>query len=46
MMLQKIIDGRTDRVFEYLGAGNAATSTDSNGTSLHAALCKASRPHD
>jgi len=33
-MLQKIIDGRTDLVFDYLAAGNAATTTDDNGVSL------------
>ena len=33
-MLQKIIDGRTDLVFDYLAAGNGATTTDDNGVSL------------
>lgn len=32
--IQRIADGRTDLVFEYLAAGNAATSADSSGTSL------------
>ena len=34
MILQKIVDGRTDLVFEYLEAGNTADSKDSNGVSL------------
>jgi ankyrin repeat protein len=33
-MLQKITDGRTDLVFEYLAAGHAATETDRAGVSL------------
>ncbi len=33
-MLQKIIDGRTDLVFDYLAAGHAPTQTDSGGTTL------------
>lgn len=33
-MLQRIIDGRTDLVWEYLDQGNAATSTDGNGVPL------------
>jgi len=33
-MLDKIADGRTDLVFEYLAAGHPATSTDSHGVSL------------
>lgn len=33
-MLQAIIDGRTDLVFDYLAAGNAATATDAHGTPL------------
>ena len=33
-MLQKIVDGRTDLVFEYVAEGHAATTTDSKGVSL------------
>ena len=33
-MLQRIVDGRTDLVFEYLSTGNAATSSDEHGTPL------------
>ena len=33
-MLQRIADGRTDLVFEFLAAGHAATSTDAGGVSL------------
>ena len=33
-MLQKILDGRTDLVFEYLAAGNAATAKDGRGTPI------------
>lgn len=33
-MLDKIVDGRTDLVFEYLSQGHAANSTDANGVSL------------
>jgi uncharacterized protein len=33
-MLEKITDGRTDLVFEYLAAGNAANATDRAGVSL------------
>ena len=33
-MLDRIADGRTDLVFEYLSAGQAATSRDRNGVSL------------
>src|SRR5260370_3113560 len=33
-MLEKIADGRTDLVFEYVGAGHAANSTDKAGVSL------------
>jgi hypothetical protein len=33
-MLQRILDGRTDLVFEYLAAGHAATSTDGRGRPL------------
>ncbi len=33
-MLQEIIDGRTDLVFDYLAAGHSATSTDGNGVPL------------
>lgn len=33
-MLDKISDGRTDLIFDYLAEGNAANSTDKNGVSL------------
>lgn len=33
-MLQRIADGRTDLVFDYVGAGHAATSTDNDGVPL------------
>lgn len=33
-MLHRIIDGRTDLVFDYLADGHAATSRDENGTPL------------
>jgi hypothetical protein len=33
-MLQRIIDGRTDLVFEYLAQGHAASSADRQGTSI------------
>ena len=33
-MLDRISDGRTDLVFDYLAEGHAATSTDANGVSL------------
>jgi len=33
-MLERIADGRTDLVFEYLAAGHAANSSDSRGVSL------------
>lgn len=33
-MLQRIVDGRTDLVFEYLAEGHAATSRDERGTPL------------
>jgi len=33
-MLDKIVDGRTDLVFEYLAQGHAANSADANGVSL------------
>jgi ankyrin repeat protein len=33
-MLEQITDGRTDLVFDYLAAGNAAESTDAGGVSL------------
>ena len=33
-MLDRILDGRTDLVFDYLAEGHAADSTDSNGVSL------------
>jgi hypothetical protein len=33
-MLDRIVDGRTDLVFDFLSVGNAAKSTDSDGVSL------------
>ena len=33
-MLEKIVDGRTDLVFDYLAQGHAANSTDADGVSL------------
>ncbi|HSS79049.1 MAG TPA: ankyrin repeat domain-containing protein [Thermoanaerobaculia bacterium] len=33
-MLDRIVDGRTDLVFDYLAAGHAAASTDRDGVSL------------
>lgn len=33
-MLYRIVDGRTDLVFDYLAGGQAATSTDKHGVSL------------
>lgn len=33
-LLEQIVEGRTDLVFEYVGSGHAATSTDKNGTAL------------
>jgi ankyrin repeat protein len=33
-LLDRISTGRTDLVFDYLAAGNSATSTDANGVSL------------
>jgi len=33
-MLQRIVDGRTDLVFDYVGSGRAATTTDASGTPL------------
>ena len=33
-MLPRIVDGRTDLIFDYLAEGHAATSTDANGTPL------------
>ncbi len=33
-MLDRISDGRTDLVFDYLSGGHAANSTDNNGVSL------------
>lgn len=33
-MLQRIADGRTDLVFEFVRAGNAATTRDKSGVSL------------
>jgi len=32
--LDRIVDGRTDLVFEYLAEGNPASATDSAGVSL------------
>ena len=33
-MLERIVDGRTDLVFDYVAQGNAATSADANGVAL------------
>jgi len=33
-MLEQIVDGRTDLVFDYLSKGHAASATDRNGVSL------------
>ena len=33
-MLDEIVDGRTDLVFEYCATGNSATSSDKDGVSL------------
>lgn len=33
-MFDRIANGRTDLVFDYLAAGHAATSTDADGVSL------------
>ena len=33
-MLERIVDGRTDLVFDYLAAGHAATATDGDGITL------------
>ncbi len=33
-MIERIADGRTDLVFDYIGEGHPATSKDGNGTSL------------
>jgi hypothetical protein len=33
-ILDRITDGRTDLVFDYLSASHAANSTDANGVSL------------
>ncbi len=33
-MLNRIVEGRTDLVFDFVAAGNAANSTDNDGTSL------------
>ena len=33
-MLDRIADGRTDLVFDYLAEGHSATSTDRNGVAL------------
>src|ERR1700730_13942547 len=33
-MIDRIADGRTDLVFDYLGEGHLATAKDSNGSSL------------
>jgi uncharacterized protein len=37
-VIDRIADGRTDLVFDYLAVGNPATSKDRNGTSLIKAL--------
>ena len=34
IMLHRIANGRTDLVFDFVAAGNAATATDTNGVSL------------
>jgi uncharacterized protein len=34
MLLERIANGRTDLVFDYLAVGHAATATDADGTSL------------
>jgi ankyrin repeat protein len=33
-VIDRIADGRTDLVFDYIGEGHPATSKDGNGTSL------------
>jgi len=33
-MIERIAEGRTDLVFDFVGAGNPATTKDSQGTSL------------
>ena len=33
-VIDRIADGRTDLVFDYIAAGNSATSKDKDGTSL------------
>ena len=33
-ILEQIADGRTDLVFDYVAAGHAATSADTDGVSL------------
>ncbi len=33
-LIERIADGRTDLVFDYIAAGNAATTTDNGGTRL------------
>ena len=33
-LIDEIVEGRTDIIFEYLAEGHSATSTDANGTSL------------
>ena len=33
-LLEQIVDGRTDLVFDYIAAGNAGNSTDANGVPL------------
>jgi hypothetical protein len=33
-MLERIVDGRTDLVFDYVAAGHPSTTTDRHGTSL------------
>jgi hypothetical protein len=34
-LIEGIVDGRTDLVFDYLGAGHAATSVDKDGVPLN-----------
>ena len=42
-MLERICDGRTDLVFDYVSQGHAATSRDENGVSL---IARCSTPFD
>jgi hypothetical protein len=39
-LITRIMDGRTDLVFEYVAAGNHAAG-DTGETPLHSAICKA-----